>query len=317
MQFPKLKIGISECLLGAKVRFDGGHKLDKYIVNYLSPYCEFVAICPEVAIGMGVPRPPIRLVGDPNKPQVVGVKDATLNVTKPLTAYSKQCVKELNDISGYILKSRSPTCGMQRVKVYGEKNSAPSTEGVGVFAKALMDAHPLLPVEEEGRLNDPILRENFIERIFAFRRWQDLLSERLTMGRLVEFHTQHKLTLMAHNLAGYKRLGHIIANAEKLTPKAVALAYGEEFMKVMQMRCSNKRHTNVLEHILGYFKDNLNHGDKEELLAAIHRYRVGQLPLIVPITLVQHYLRKFPKPYLQNQTYLHPHPDELMLRNHI
>lgn len=314
--FPKLQLGVSLCLLGEKVRFDGGHKRDKYILTFLAQHCDFTGICPEVDIGLGIPRPPIHLAGSAEAPRLVGVKDESLDYTKDMIKYSRQKVKTLNDISGFILKSNSPSCGMERVRVYHGQHHV-ERNGRGLFAAELMKAHPNLPVEEEGRLNDPTLRDNFIERIYAYRRWQDLVASGLTMKSLVAFHTQHKFALLAHNQAGYRRLGRLVANEEKLSIKPLSRQYITLFMTVLSKRATPKKQTNVLMHIMGFIKKQLSADDKAELLDAIERHRLGALPLIVPITLLKHYLRLYPDPYILNQTYLNPHPDELMLRNHI
>lgn len=314
--FPTLKLGVSLCLLGEKVRFDGGHKRDNYILTFLKQYCDFVGVCPEVDIGLGIPRPPIHLSGSAESPRLVGVKDETLDCTDDMLKYSKQKVKTFDELSGFILKSKSPTCGMERVRVYHSPDHV-ERNGRGLFADVLIKSLPNLPVEEEGRLHDPTLRDNFIERIYAYRRWQDLEKNGITMNALVQFHTQHKFALLAHNQAGYRRLGRLIANEDKLRPKALATLYISEFMAVLKLRATPKKHANVLMHILGFLKNHLTADDKAELLDAIERHRSGQLPLIVPITLLRHYLRLHPEPYILNQSYLNPHPDELMLRNHI
>lgn len=312
----KIYVGVSRCLLGQKVRFDGGHKRDRFVDDILSKYVDFVPICPEVAIGMGVPREPIHLLGDPENPKVVGIKNTGLDVTRELKQYSKQAVKQLQHVSAYILKSKSPTCGMERVKVYSPKGGATNT-GVGVFARALMQQFPNLPIEEEGRLNDPILRENFIERLFAYHAWQQLCADKLTMRKLVEFHTVHKLAVMAHSVAGYKRLGQLVANHDCLSIGKLGRLYETELMRIMKLRANRKGHSNVLYHMLGYFKADLDNADKQELVDLIEQYRTGLVPLVVPITLFKHYLRVYPKEYIEQQTYLHPHPSELMLRNHL
>lgn len=312
----RIRIGISSCLLGQKVRYDGGDKQDSFINGTLGRFFEFVPVCPEVAIGLGVPREPIHLVGDPEQPRAVGVRNPQLNVTEPLTAFGRKTARELDGtISGYILKSKSPSCGMERVKLY--RNGTPSKQGVGLYARELMRAQPLLPVEEEGRLGDPVLRENFIERVFAFRRWQELAASGLTAARLVEFHAAHKLTLMAHSPAHYRSLGRLVANAGTRPIGELAEEYIQGFMTALKHRATRKRHANVLMHLMGYLKKQLDGADKAELLDLIEAYRLGQLPLIVPVTLLKHHFRRHPDAYVAQQTYLNPHPPELMLRNGI
>ncbi len=312
-----IRIGISSCLLGQKVRFDGNHKQDGFITGTLSEYFEFVPACPEIAIGMGVPREPIQLVGDADAPRALGVKDPSQDFTDKLAAYGARMAEELGEISGYILKSKSPSCGMERVKLYAKSNQPSNKKTRGIYATAIMQAKPLLPVEEEGRLNDPVLRENFIERVFAYRRWQDLAAAGFTMARLVEFHTTHKMTLLAHGTENYRRLGRLVANEVRRSPRALAKEYAVGFMEAMRHRATRKRHTNVLMHLMGYLKKVLDSDDKRELLEVIENYRLGYVPLIVPITLLKHYFRRFPDPYVARQVYLNPHPQELMLRNHV
>jgi uncharacterized protein YbgA (DUF1722 family)/uncharacterized protein YbbK (DUF523 family) len=298
------------------VRFDAGHKHDAYVTGTLGRFFEFVPVCPEVAIGLGVPREPIRLEGDPERPRALGVRSRDLDVTQALADYGRRMARELSDISGYILKSKSPSCGMERVKVYPE-GGVPSKRGVGLYARALMQALPLLPVEEEGRLGDPALRENFIERVFVYRRWQDLTASGLAPAKLVDFHAIHKLSLMSHGTEYLRELGRLVAEAGTRSIDELSQAYITGFMGALKHPATRKRHTNVLMHLLGYLKKYLSSADKAELLELISAYRVGQLPLIIPITLLKHHFRRFPDPYIDQQVYLNPHPPELMLRNSI
>ncbi|MEK7323426.1 MAG: DUF523 and DUF1722 domain-containing protein [Pseudomonadota bacterium] len=311
----RIRIGISSCLLGQQVRYDGNHKHDAFITDTLGAVFDFIAVCPEVAIGMGVPRPPIRLTGDVQAPRAVGVQDPALDVTAALTAYGRRMALELDGISGYIFKGKSPSCGLRRVKVYG--GGAPSMQGIGLYAREIVQRRPLLPAEEEGRLGDPVLRENFIARVFAYRRWHALLADGFSVGKLVAFHTAHKLSLMAHGTEYYRALGRLVAEAKSQRPAALCEHYGGEFMAALRRPASRKRHTDVLMHVMGYLKTRLDRGDKAELLELIEAYRVGHVPLIVPITLLKHYFRRFPDEYIAKQVYLNPHPAELMLRNGI
>ncbi len=310
-----IRVGISACLLGEKVRFDGNHKLDRYIRDTLGGYFEFVPICPEVAIGLGVPRPTLRLEGDPQQPRAVGVTDKSIDVTIPLERYGRKMARELPPLAGYLFKARSPSCGMERVKVYQDKG-APKA-GQGIYVRELLAARPWLPAEEEGRLGDPVLRENFVERVFAYHRWQQLGATRITPARLLEFHARHKLILMSHGAEYYRTLGRQAAAVRRETIKDTARDYLAGFMAALQRPATRKRHANVLQHLLGYLKRSLDHADKAELLACIDSYRLGGLPLIVPITLLRHHFRRHPDPYVAQQYYLEPHPAELMLRNHI
>jgi uncharacterized protein YbgA (DUF1722 family)/uncharacterized protein YbbK (DUF523 family) len=310
-----IRIGVSSCLLGQEVRFDGGHKRDPYIVSTLGQYFEYVPLCPEVAIGLGIPRPPIQLVGDPAAPKARGVRDPRLDVTDRLADYGRRMAEKHPEISGYIFKSRSPSCGLERVKLYAEDGRHVGKLGVGVYARAFTAMRPFLPVEEEGRLNDPVLRENFVERVFAFRRWQELVKGGLSPAGLVDFHTRHKLSVMAHGDVYYRRLGRLVADAGRRPMDELAAEYVGGFMEAMSQRATRKRHTNVLMHLMGYLKRHLDRDDKAELLEIVERYRIGQVPLIVPITLLKHHFRRFPDPYVARQVYLDPHPRELMLRN--
>ena len=312
----KIKIGISRCLLGQGVRFDGGHKNNSYATGVLSEHFSLMGICPEVESGMSIPRPTIHLRGDPEKPRLVEVLKPLNDHTIQLVTFSKDKVKELNTLSGFILKSKSPTCGMERVKVYQETPKQPLM-GVGVFAKELIKQYPLLPIEEEGRLNDHKIRENFIERIFVYHRWNVLQAKGLTPKSLLNFHTEHKLTLLAHHQSTYRELGKELANLKNIEFDSFSREYINQFMAAMKNKASRKTHTNVLMHIQGYFKNLIDADDKAELKESIEQYLNGLLPLVVPITLLKHHLRKHREPYLLNQRYLFPYPEELMLRNHI
>jgi uncharacterized protein YbgA (DUF1722 family)/uncharacterized protein YbbK (DUF523 family) len=312
----KIQIGISSCLLGQEVRHDGGHKRNGYVLNTLSNYFEFRPLCPEMAIGMGVPRPPIRLVKNKGEIRLVGSRDSSLDVTDDMSRFSKQLVDQLDDISGYILKKDSPSCGMTRVRIYNE-NGQPEKNGSGLFAGHLMKARPCLPVEEEGRLMDPVLRENFLERVFVYYRWQKLRAEGLNVRGLMDFHACHKFNLLAHNESIYRELGPLVATANTDNLDEIAEQYLKLLMQGMKKPTTRKRHTNVLMHVMGFLKDALNSDDKQELLDILDQYRQGLVPLIVPITLLKHHLRKAPQPYIERQFYMNPYPEELMLRNNL
>jgi len=316
-RFPRVTIGISSCLLGQEVRFDGGHKRDGFVIGPLSRFVDYIPVCPEVAIGMGIPRRPIRLVGDPEAPRALGTDDATMDVTDRLQAFARQQVPSFANLSGYILKKDSPSCGMERVKVYSPKGGAAQRKGQGIFARVLAERLPLLPIEEEGRLNDPVLRENFLTRVFVFHRWQQLAAQGVTSRGLIAFHSDHKYLVMAHSQAAYQRLGRMLANLGDVDLEAIALLYVTELMAALKRRVTRQRHANVLQHMAGYLKRNIDGGDKQELGEKIDAYRRGEIPLVVPITLFRHYFRRHPDPYMERQVYLHPHPDELSLRNAI
>lgn len=311
----RIRIGISSCLLGQPVRFDGNHKHDHYLSGTLGAVFEFVPVCPEVAIGLGVPRPTIHLVGTPEAPRLVGVKVADLDVTDKMIAYGQRMARKLGDLSGYIFKSKSPSCGMERVKLYDGKGGG-SKQGVGLYAREILRAHPLLPVEEEGRLGDPLLRDNFLECVFTYHRWQQLCAQRLTPKALVDFHTRHKLAIMAHGTEPYRELGRLVAEAGKRPIRELADDYATLLMQTLRRRATARRHTNVLMHVMGYLKNQLSRADKQELLELIEDYRQDRIPRIVPITLLKHHFRNHPDAYIAGQTYLNPDPLELKLRGY-
>lgn len=312
-----IRVGISSCLLGEEVRYDGGHQKDAYITGVLARYFTWVPVCPEMEVGMGVPREPIRLVGDAAAPRLMGVTSGT-DHTARMREFAGRRVDELRrrELSGYILKRGSPSCGLERVKVYAG-DGPPARTGTGLFARALTDALPLLPVEEEGRLNDAHLRDNFITRVFAYRRLAALRESEPPPAAVVEFHTAHKYLLLAHNPAAYARLGRLVAEVAR-PPRAGWLdGYGERFMRALETRATIPKHVNVLQHIMGFFKKQLSAAEKRELAGVIGDYAAGLVPLVVPITLINHYVARFEVAYVRDQIYLRPHPKELMLRNHV
>jgi len=311
----RLRLGVSACLLGQPVRYDGGHKRDGFVADLLAAHFDLLPLCPEVAIGLGVPRRPIRLVATTSGVRVRGVHDPALDVTDALDREAAQIVSAAPDLCGYVLKKNSPSCGMQRVKTYSE-GGMPNGRASGAYAAGLMARAPLLPVEEEGRLGDPTLRENFIERVFAYARWQALTASEVTGAALVDFHSRHKYQLLAHNQAAYRRLGPLVARAGRRPAPQLLQQYGREFIGALARPASVGNHVNVLQHLAGYLKDALDPGDKTELQAAIDAYRTGRGPLLVPITLLRHHLRRNPQPWAARQTYLHPDPREQVLRSH-
>jgi uncharacterized protein YbgA (DUF1722 family)/uncharacterized protein YbbK (DUF523 family) len=311
-----ITLGISSCLLGNEVRHDGGHKRNVYVMSTLSEYFSFRPYCPEMAIGLGVPRPTIRLTRSTDGILLTGSGHSGLDITNDMNKWSESVVKEMHDLSGYILKSNSPSCGMERVRVYNS-NGMPTRDGVGQFASALLKAMPWLPVEEEGRLNDPTLRENFIERVFVYYRWQQLQQEGLSVFGLMEFHQRHKFILLAHNETEYRKMGPQIAGLNRHNVEQIADEYLLNLMTCLKSHTSRKRHTNVLMHVMGFLKSRISGDDKKELLEVLENYRLGNVPLIVPITLMKHHLRKHPDEYICSQYYMAPYPEELMLRNMI
>lgn len=312
-----IRVGISSCLLGEKVRFDGGHKLDHYLKDTLGSFVEWIPVCPEVECGLPIPREAMHLVGDPESPRLLAVRTGK-DHTERMLRWAEKKLEELEelDLCGFVFKSRSPSSGMRGVKVYSAEGM-PRYRGVGIFARALMERFPVLPVEDEGRLSDPSLRENFIERVFVFRRWKDFTLRGGTIKDLISFHTDHKLLVLSHSPRHYRTLGALVATAKEFNPEHLRSEYLGILMEGLRMSATVKKNTNVLQHIMGYFKDQLMPDEKKELLEIISDYHRGLIPLIVPIVLLRHYVRKYDEPYLKRQRYLNPHPAELMLRNHV
>jgi uncharacterized protein YbgA (DUF1722 family)/uncharacterized protein YbbK (DUF523 family) len=312
-----IRIGISACLLGDQVRFDGGHKRDHFLSDTLGPFVEWVRVCPEVELGLGTPRETLRLVSVDGTLRMITTR-TNVDHTDGMNRWAKRRTAELagEHLSGYVLKKDSPSCGMERVKVYGA-GALPERSGRGLFASALMTRFPNLPVEEEGRLSDPRLRENFIERVFAYRRLTDLFKGRWSPRDLVTFQTAHKMSLLAHSTIAYRQLGRLVAAAGAVPKRELRDAYEALFMSTMSRVATPARHTNVLMHMAGHLKRILDADSRRELFDAIDEYRRGLVPLVVPLTLLRHYVRLHRVAYLAGQTYLEPHPRELMLRNHV
>ena len=312
----KIRLGISTCLLGHNVRYDGGHKLDRYLRDELGRFVEYVPVCPEVEAGFGIPRESLRLVGDPENPRLV-TRRTGLDRTARMKKWAAKRVRELEkeDLCGFIFKSGSPSSGMERVRVYTAKGM-PSKRGTGIWARAFIDHFPLLPVEDDGRLHDARLRENFIQRVFVHHRWRQLAA-RKTRGALVDFHTRHKLLILSHSQKHYRLLGKLVARAKELTPAALYREYLACLTNALKIKASVRNQVNVLQHVMGYFKKRLSADEKQELLEVIEQYRAGYVPLIVPVTLLNHHVRKSGQPYLKQQVYLSPHPIELQLRNRV
>lgn len=314
MEEHRIPIGISSCLLGEKVRFDGGHKNHSFISQTLSEYFSFLPFCPEVSIGLGIPRETIRLVRFEKDGAVhcVGSKNPKLDVTDQLSEVGKAQHHWLKDLSGYIFKKDSPSCGMERVKIY--YGTAPDKSGVGLYAKEVLDAFPNLPTEEEGRLGDVHLRENFIKRVFIYHRWRQIQDSQVKQD-FVKFHAQHKLIFMSHHQDRMRELGRLVARVGDMPLSEFKQAYLSLMTSTLKKPASRKNHVNVLKHIQGYLKRDLDAGDKSELNDTIEAYRQAQLPLIVPITLLKHHFRKSPDEYINESLYMSPHPKELCLIN--
>lgn len=312
-----IRIGVSRCLLGDEVRYDGGHKRDRFLTDVLGRYVEWVPICPEVEAGLGTPREAMRLVGNASQPRLVTIKTER-DMTKPLAMLTERRLDQLEttDLSGYVFKKESPSCGIARVRIFN-RHGMPSRNGVGLFARAFMERFPLVPVEDEGRLCDPILRDNFIERVFSYHRWQQLARGPLTRQAVVEFHTKHKYLLLAHSRQHYQQLGRLVAQADRHQPSDLIERYGALFMEALAVLATRRKHVNVLQHMIGHMKDRLKSNERTELEGVMEDYRAGLVPLVVPITLVKHYVAHYRIDYVRDQIYLNPHPKEMKLRNSI
>lgn len=310
-------VGISSCLLGNPVRYDGGHKHDRYITDVLSHYFHFIPVCPEVECGLSVPRETMHLSGEPENPRLVTTKTG-IDHTERMTAFCREKLHQLEkeDLCAFIFKKDSPSSGLYRVKLYGKSGSVKKT-GRGMFAAAVMKRFPLLPAEEEGRLNDASLRENFIEKVFCYRRWKDFLAEAPDYRKLIVFHSRHKLQLMAHSPRHLSVMGRMVALGKNIDGEKLLEQYEDQLMEALSLKATIKKNVNVLHHILGYFKKIISADEKAELLELIDKYSRAVVPLVVPLTLINHHLRIHRIPYLLDQTYLEPHPAELMLRNRV
>lgn len=315
LQAPKIPIGISACLLGEKVRYDTGHKHHSYITQTLGQFFEFRSFCPEMDIGLGTPRETIRLVTQGDEIRCVGTKTDTLDVTDQLKESAHQQTSWQQNLCGYILKKDSPSCGMERVKLY--TNNMPERTGTGIYAQVLKDNFPHLPIEEEGRLGDPILRENFIKRVFVYQHWRELNTTSIGMNELTDFHAQYKYVLLAHDQDRTRKLGKRLADGINEPFSVLRDGYFAELMAILTLRATRKNHVNVLQHLQGFLKKHLDKEDKSELSETIEQYRLGRLPLIVPITLLRHHFRRYPAPFVDKSKYLAPHPAELMLLNEL
>jgi len=312
----KIRLGISACLLGEPVRYDGGHKLDRFLRDVLGRYVEYIPVCPEVECGLPVPRESMHLVGDPDAPRLIGIRSKN-DHTERMSEWAAGRVRELEteSLCGFIFKSNSPSSGMERIRVY-DTNGVARKAGTGLFARAFMEHFPHMPVEDEGRMHDLTIRENFIERVFVYGRWQSLSRQARNLGGLVDFHTCHKLLIMSHSPKHYTAMGRLVASGKDVPAERLFRDYGELLMEALKLKATPKKNTNVLQHLAGYFKKVMSGDEKQEMAELITAYHAGHLPLIVPVTLINHYVRKYDQPYLKRQYYLNPHPLELQLRNH-
>jgi uncharacterized protein YbgA (DUF1722 family)/uncharacterized protein YbbK (DUF523 family) len=312
----KIKIGISTCLMGEPVRWNGGHSRDRYLTDILGQYVAYVPVCPEVECGMGVPRETLRLVGNPDHPNLVTSK-TNVDHTRRMTEWARKRVKELEkeNLCGFVFKKNSPSSGLYKVPVRNFKGM-PQKKGQGIFARVFTEHFPLVPVEEDGRLHDAKLRETFIEQIFTLMRWRETLSKKKSLGNLIDFHTRHKLLIMSHSLTHLQMMGKLVAEGKTLPIEDVFIQYETLLIGALRLNTTLKKNINVMQHIMGYFKKRLSPDEKQELLEIIEQYRQEFVPLIVPVTLLNHYVRKYKQPYLAQQFYLNPHPIALKLRNH-
>lgn len=310
-------LGISQCLLGEEVRYDGSGAKSSFPHAALAGLFEYRGICPEMGIGMGVPRAPIRLIEGPSGPKAVGVKDHTADFTAPLREFGERMVPGLSDVSGYVFMKNSPSCGLFRVKVYPHDGSgvtgAPDQTGRGIYAQAIVAGLPDLPVEESGRLNDVVLRENFVTRAYAYAHWQRFLAAGLTARGLIAFHSRYKYLLMAHSTVHYQDAGRLLSDLSADLP-GVAQRYVGMLMTGLAIPATRKSHANVLSHLQGYLKRTLDGPSRQELDNLVTRYRIGELPLLAPITMLKHYFRLHPDDYIDYQVYLDPHPQAAALR---
>lgn len=313
----RIKVGISSCLLGENVRWNGGHKLDHFLKDTLGRFIEYVPVCPEVECGLPIPRETMRLVGDPQNPRLVtGITG--IDHTERMVKWVAGKVRELEseNLCGFIFKADSPSSGLLRVKVYGP-GGRPEKKGIGMFARAFTEHFPLIPVEEEGRLHDPKIRENFIEQIFVLKQWRALASGKWRLADIIDFHTRNKLLIMSHSQQIGRDMGKLVARIKILDPELFYRRYETGLMTALRLQTTPRKNLNVLQHLMGYFKNELTKDEKQELLEIFDQYRQGRLPLIVPVTLINHYVRKYDEPYLRRQTYLNPHPIELKIRTYL
>lgn len=313
----KIPLGVSQCLLGDPVRFDGSHKRDNYLIDVLSKYVEFRPVCPEMAIGLGVPRKPIRLIVSDRRERIRGIANPELDVTEALVGEAERAVAAMPDICGYVFMQKSPSCGVFGVKRYGENGYSIDSSGRGAYARRLMELMPLVPVEEAGRLNDAGLRENFITRIFALHDWQQMLSVQPTAKKIIDFYSRYKYQVMAHHVPSYFFIGKFLANLSNRPIDEISQEFIRLLMAALQHPATRKGNANALMHMRGYLKLHISKLDKEELSHSIEAYAKGMVPIVVPLTLLKHHLMTLDNPYLKQQTFWSPYPDDLGLRNFV
>ena len=316
VQPPRLTLAISACLLGNEVRYNGGHKKSQLCSQTLARHFDFQPLCPEVGIGLGTPREPIRLVGDPQAPRAVGTVTRERDVSEALIGYAEAMAGRLDAVSGLIVMQKSPSCGMERVKVY-QADGHPAEHGSGLFTATIARLRPELPIEEDGRLNDPVLRENFIARVYAYGDWQQLCRDGLSRRGIIAFHSRHKYLLMAHNPRKYRELGRLLAGIGDHDPAEFGPRYFTAMMDALKKCATRGTHANVLQHLSGYLRRALPSEERRDIQQLIEQYRSGTVPLVVPLTMLKYHFRRHPDRYIALQAYLQPHPQELGLRNAI
>ena len=313
----KIPIGVSQCLLGEPVRFDGGHKRNRYLTDVLSAHVEFRAVCPEMAIGLGVPRKPIRLIITSGQDRIRGVANAELDVTDALVQQAEENASRMGDICGYVFMQNSPSCGVFGLKRYLENGNSIDSNGRGAYAKRLMELMPLIPVEEAGRLTDAGLRENFITRMFALHDWRQQLEQEPTAKKIIDFYSRYKYQVMAHHVPSYFTIGKLLANMSAKPIVEINKEFITLLMSALSHKATRKGNTNAMMHLRGYLKQHISKVDKEELSHSIESYLEGVVPIIVPLTLLRHHLLTLDNPYLKIQTFWNPYPEALGLRNHV
>jgi uncharacterized protein YbbK (DUF523 family)/uncharacterized protein YbgA (DUF1722 family) len=310
----EILIGVSACLLGEQVRYDGGHKRNAFLLQELASHVRFVPVCPELGIGLGVPREAIRLVRRGDRVRLLG--SAGVDHTAAMRRWAATVMGELRDrnLSGFVLKKGSPSCGLERVRVWDEGLERPTPSGRGVFAQALVDAMPGLAIEEEGRLNDPGLREHFVDRIFGHARVRDFFAGRWTAESLIRFHSAEKAALMAHDADTARRLGRLVAGQSRLEPERLVRSYRALHAAAYARPATPGRQATALMHLAGHLKGGPGSCDRQELRDAIDDYRIGLVPVAVPLALLARHLRAAGTDWARSQTYLRPYPKELGLR---
>lgn len=320
LETTRIPVGISRCLLGEEVRYNGGHKLSRYCRDHLSNYFEYRDTCPEVEIGLGVPREPMRLVEEGTEAnshiRVLEIKDRSKDHTEALSKLADQKEGQIKPLCGFIFMQNSPSCGAYRVKAYHPNGNVQHTNGKGAFAQRVIQNMPWLPVEEAGRLMDAQLRENFITRVFVLNQWNTINNKDMARKDIIDFHSGHKYLVMAHSQKHYKLLGKLLARAGRYSIELLAARYRNILMNGLTVMAGRKGNSNALQHMQGYLKNKLSKEAKADLAQVIESYRLGEVPLIAPLTLLRHYA-DLAGDYYAGQSFLMAHPKQLGLNNQI